>query len=280
MKCTLLASLVSLLLVCCAPAQLNTSSDQANGLIQEWLQNSSRADSTQPHWMAPMFTVTPRLVQQFRYDMAWQRNAGATTANYGSGKGLELIPTERTELLISAPPYLTHSGSNLQDGWGDMTFLFKYRVAAGSEEQGNYVVTAFLSSTVPTGVYSNGAARATFTPTLALGKGWGNFDVQGTVGVLLPAGDVSAMGTPVGLNATLQYRVLGKLWPELEVNSTFWGNGSNSGKKQVFLSPGLVAGRFHLWRRLGFAVGSGVQIAATRFHTYNHAWVTSVRFPF
>lgn len=280
MKPILIASIASLLLGCCAAAQGNPSSPQDGSIIQEWLQASSRADASQPHWMAPMFTVTPRLVQQFRYDLAWQTKGDATTANYGSGKGLEVIPTARTELLISAPPYLTHSGSNLRDGWGDMTFLFKYRMAAAPEKQGNYVVTAFLATTVPTGMYSNGAARATFTPTLALGKGWGNLDMQATAGVLLPAGDLSAMGTPVGLNATLQYRVLRKLWPEVEVNSTLWGNGSNSGKKQVFLSPGLVAGRFHLWRRLGFAVGGGAQIAATRFHTYNHAWVMSVRFPF
>ena len=280
MKPILFASIASLLLGCCAAAQLSASQPQDGGIIQGWLQASSRADASQPHWMAPMFTVTPRLVQQFRYDLAWQTKGDATTANYGSGKGLELIPTGRTEVLISAPPYVTHSGSNLRDGWGDMTFLFKYRLAAAPEKQGNYVVTAFLATTVPTGMYSNGAARATFTPTLALGKGRGNFDVQATMGVLLPAGDLSVMGTPVGLNATLQYRVLRKLWPEVEVNSTLWGNGSNSGKKQVFLSPGLVAGRFHLWRRLGLAVGSGVQIAATRFHTYNHAWVVSVRFPF
>jgi len=38
-----------------------------------------------------MFTVTPRLVQQFRYDMGWQSNKGFTNANYGSSKGLELF---------------------------------------------------------------------------------------------------------------------------------------------------------------------------------------------
>jgi hypothetical protein len=58
-----------------------------------------------------------------------------------------------------------------------------------------------------------------------------------------------------------------------------WANGKNDGKKQVFLSPGLVVGKLHLWRRLGFAFGGGVQIAATQFHAYEHNWVTSVRFP-
>lgn len=64
------------------------------------------------------------------------------------------------------------------------------------------------------------------------------------------------------------------------MNSTIWANGSNDGKKQAFLSPGLVVGKFHLWNRVGVALGGGVQVAATQFHTYEHNWVTSVRFPF
>ncbi|HEX6823468.1 MAG TPA: hypothetical protein VF123_15530, partial [Candidatus Sulfotelmatobacter sp.] len=87
-------------------------------------------------------------------------------------------------------------------------------------------------------------------------------------------------GTPVALNLTAQYHTLKYFWPEIEVNSTMWANGKNDGKKQVFLSPGLVAGKFHLWNRVGMAVGGGVQIAATQFHTYEHNWVASVRFPF
>lgn len=264
----------------CTWAQVAASQPADDDFVSDWLQRSARAAATQPQWIAPMFTVTPRLLQQLRYDMAWQTNGGATTANYGTGRGLEITPTEHTEFLISAPPYVTHDNPRLHDGFGDMAFLFKYRVAAGNERRGNYVVTAFLSTTVPTGTYSNGSTHATFTPTLALGKGWGNFDIQSTSGVTLPTGEIDVLGTPIGLNATAQYRVLGKVWPEVEVNSTLWANGRNAGKKQVFLSPGLVVGRLHLWRRVGFAIGTGVQIAATSFHAYNHSWVLSVRLPF
>ena len=274
-------AIVAAELVCvCAWAQNSASPSSHDNFVSEWLQRSSRAAAEQPFWMAPLFTVTPRLVQQFRYDVALQTKGNATTGNYGTGKGLELIPTEHTEILISAPPYVTHTAPGLHDGFGDMTFLFKYRLAAGTEEQGNYVVTALLNTTVPTGSYSNGSTHATFSPTLGFGKGWGAFDIQSTAGVTLPTGDVDIQGTPVGLNATFQYRLLKKFWPEVEINSTFWTNGKNAGKKQVFLSPGLVVGRLHLWRRVGFAIGAGVQLAATTFHTYNHSWVTSVRFPF
>ncbi|HET7209589.1 MAG TPA: hypothetical protein VFI95_23660 [Terriglobales bacterium] len=261
-------------------AQNTTTQPSDESFLSDWFQRSSRAESEQPHWAAPMFTVTPRLVQQFRYDMGWQSNNGFTNANYGGSKGLELVPVDRIELYVSAPPYITHTKPGLVDGIGDMTFLFKYRAAAGNAENGNYVVTAMLSATVPTGTYSNGSTDASVSPTLALGKGWGNFDVQGTGGVTIPTGNRNVLGTPVILNATAQYHLLKYFWPEVEVNSTIWANGKNDGKKQVFLSPGLVVGKLHLSKRLGFAFGGGVQIAATRFHTYEHNWVTSVRFPF
>jgi hypothetical protein len=66
----------------------------------------------------------------------------------------------------------------------------------------------------------------------------------------------------------------------VEVNAIFWPNGKLDGNKQVFLSPGLVAGRFHLWGRLGLSIGAGEQIAVTHFHQFNHAKALSVRFPF
>lgn len=281
MKHFILVAIITLeLFLFCTWAQATPPQTSDDDFVSEWLQRSSRAAAGQPFWMAPLFTVTPRLVQQFRYDVGWQSKGNATTTNFGTGKGMEIVPSERTEVLISAPPYITHNNPRLHDGFGDMAFLFKYRMAAGNARQGNYVVTAFLASTVPTGSYSNGAAHATFAPSLGLGKGWGNFDIQSSAGVTVPTGDIATLGTPVALNATLQYKVLGKVWPEVEVNSTFWSNGSNAGKKQVFLSPGVVVGRVGLWRRVGFAIGTGVQIAATRFHTYNHNWVVSVRFPF
>jgi hypothetical protein len=53
-----------------------------------------------------------------------------------------------------------------------------------------------------------------------------------------------------------------------------------AGKKQVFLTPGLVLGAFPLAQRLHFSFAAGVQIAVTQFHQYNHRWIVSARFPF
>jgi len=42
----------------------------------------------------------------------------------------------------------------------------------------------------------------------------------------------------------------------------------------------LMVGRFRLWGRVGFAIGGGIQIAVTHFHTFNHNRVLTLRFPF
>ena len=52
------------------------------------------------------------------------------------------------------------------------------------------------------------------------------------------------------------------------------------GKKQTFLTPGLILGRFKQHGRLAMAFGAGFQIATTHYHTYNHAVVFTFRFPF
>jgi hypothetical protein len=259
---------------------VTTPSFCQEGFFSGWFDRVTRTQAAQPHWITPMFTVTPRLEEEFRFDILRQSvSGGNTTANYGGGKGLELIPTEHTEIIFNLPPYLSHT-SSAHDGFGDVSFLFKYRILAGNEEHGNYILMAFLGASVPTGTYKNGAPHAVITPTIAAGKGYKQFDVQSTFGVGVPVDDADTVGTPLTWNTAFQYHVLRKLWPEVETNATFWTNGTNAGKKQVFLSPGLVVGRIHLWRRLGLAVGGGVQIAATQYHQYNHNWSLSVRFPF
>jgi len=104
------------------------------------------------------------LEEEFRYDIGWQKSSsGALNENYGFSKGLELIPAERVEIIVSPPPYIAH-GSTEQDGFGDVSFLLKYRLFAGNEQHGNYILTAFLGASAPTGQYNNGTQDATITP--------------------------------------------------------------------------------------------------------------------
>jgi hypothetical protein len=253
-------------------------SSAVENYFSEWFPRVTKTQAAQPHWITPLFTTTPRLEEEFRTDIVWTPTAGGDSLNYGGGKGLELIPSYNTEIILGLPPYQVPP--NAPAGGGNIPITLKYRLAARNEEHGNYIVTAFLAGSIPAGRFAT--KYGSITPTMAVGRGFGNFDFQSTLGWTLPTGGRQVSGTPVAFNAALQYRILRKLWPELETNATFWPNGGTAlvGKKQVFLSPGLVAGRFHLWHRLGFTIGAGEQIAASRFNQFNHARTLSIRFPF
>jgi hypothetical protein len=254
-----------------------TALAQENG----WLDRVSQTQEEQPHWITPLVTVTPRLEQEFRYDVYHQQLAnGRDLWNVGGSKGLELIPTSRTEVIVGVPAYFVRDNPNSPDGFGDTSFLLKYRLAAGNGEHGSYIVSAFLGATVPTGSYRNGAESATVTPTLAAGKGFGPISVQSTLGMTFPTDDTRLFGHPVAFNTAFQYHVHRYFWPEVEVNSTFFNGGPNDGRKQAFITPGAVFGRFPIHNRVGFTFGLGMQIAATQFHTYNHSVVLTARLPF
>jgi hypothetical protein len=273
------------LLLAAAPrthAQGAASAGSDPNYFTDWFNRVDKTQAEQPHWVTPLATVTPRLEEEFRYDIFWQtNNKGVTTENYGGAKGLELIPSEHLELIFVAPPaYIVRNNPAVHDGLSDWGFLIKYRLLSSNEERGKYILTAFFQATVPTGQYTNGATDAILTPTVAYGKGFGDFDVQGTFGVTLPVANETKIGRTYPWNNAFQYHLYKKFWPEIELNYTHFQNGPNNGKTQVFTTPGLVIGRLHLCKRLGFTVGGGFQIATTHFHANNHNGIFSVRFPF
>lgn len=266
------AFLLPLLLVC--------SAAQAQNFTARYLARVTATQAQQPHWMTPIATVTPRLEQEFRFDVIHQVTPAGDVTNFDNGKGLELIPTRRTELLINLPPYLMHENPGSPDGFGDVSFTMKYRLYGRDEEAGNRIVTAFVGGSIPTGSYKNGSASAIVTPTLAGGQGWGRFDFQATLAGTLPVDSVKTLGRTVQSNTALQVHVLRRIWPEAEINSTFWKGGSNDGKKQTLMTPGVIFGRFPIHHRVALVGGAGFQIAATHYHQYNHAVLVTLRMPF
>ena len=278
----LLLAVVSLAVPSQPQSTTNPSAGSDSGFFDNWFRRVDQSQAEQPRWVTPLATTTPRLEEEFRYDIFWQTNhAGVTTENYGGAKGLELIPRERVEVILVAPPaYIVHNNPLVKDGFGDWGLLVKYRILSGNQERGNYILAAFFQMTAPTGQYKNGATNAIITPTIAYGKGLGAFDVQGTFGATLPTGNEARIGHTYPWNNAFQYRLYRRFWPEVEVNYTHFQDGTNDGKTQVFMTPGLVIGRMHLWKRLAFTVGGGFQIATTHFHANNHNGIFSVRFPF
>ncbi len=249
------------------------------GFIGSYLDRVSATQAEQPHWVTPLVTVTPRLEQELRTDFLSQPQPNKTRLwNYGGTKGLELIPTRRIELLFNVPPYLQHN-SAAKDGFGDVAFLMKYRFFARNEEHGNAIITGFIGGTYPTGSYLNGARDASVSPTLAVGKGYGRFDVQSTIGGTLPTRNGKTVGRPIAWNTALQYHGDPHWWPEVEFNTIYFKGDPNDGRTQNFVTPGVVT-RYRLHNRVGVTLGAGIQLATSLLHGFDHGVVVTARMPF
>jgi hypothetical protein len=248
--------------------------------VAKWRRTADKARSEQPRFLSPLVTSYVLLVQQYRYDSSWQTNStGTGTVNYGNGRGLAVIPNSRLEVQIVPPPYIVHSGA-IADGVGDVSMSVKLRAFSAPEGKGDYFVGITGGVSFPSGSVPNGVGHTVFSPALGLGKGWGALNIQNAFSGSLPTGDARTLGRAFIWNTAAQYRIKPGIWPMIEQNSTFFSDGPNSGKKQTFLTPGILFGTFRFGVRSGVSVGGGVQIAVTRFHAYDHRWILSVRFPF
>lgn len=263
------------------PALSVAQTQKLHTFISQWLSSVSRTQSEQPHWVTPIVLVTPRLEQEFRADFVRQLvTDGHENWVYDNGKGLELIPARHIELLFNLPPFLQHTAAKTPDGLGDVSFLMKYRILAANEKNGNYILTAFMGGSVPTGTYKNGVNSAQWLPSLGGGKGWGRFDLESTLGGTLPVDSTKVVGRSVVWNTVAQYHLGKFFWPEVESNATYFFGGPNDGKAQNFLTPGLMLGRFPVHNRVGVTFGAGMQIATSHEALYNHALILTGRIPF
>jgi hypothetical protein len=279
--------------------------------VLDWLNMVSASQAAQPHWMTPLVTVTPRLEQEFRFDFFDQQNGGGTQGNdyhilnWGGGKGLEFIPTYNTEIILGFPPYeqATSPKGVETDAWGDYPiFLAKYRFISANEENGNYIVTGFFQMSQPLGNNAIGTSDKITNnvwiaqPTLAFGKGWGDFDIQATISQQYPFAALASpgntahqnlvnFGDPVLVNVAFQYHIFEYLWPELEVNYEYWPNGEHEGLSQVLLTPGIIFGRFKIGmdtptRPINLIFGAGYQFSVTSNPVIANNWVATARITF
>jgi len=264
-------------------AQNSSAGGEKKGpsLLGRWLLMTDRVEETQPDWLSPLATTSGRLKNEIRYDAYDQPAAGGNRQfQLGGNRGVELITSSRTQILLGVPTYTVTSPNGPAGGFGDLPLQLKFRIASGERSEGNYLLTFIFAATAPTGAHRYGSGDGVVTPTLAFGKGWGRFDVQSTVGQMMPTGHTTRIGRQFQWNTAFQYRTGWKLWPELEANSTFYETGKHAGERQLFLTPGVGFGRVQLNRRFRFSAALGMQIAATQFHTYNHRWIFSQRISF
>ncbi|MGO9438349.1 MAG: transporter [Terracidiphilus sp.] len=256
-----------------------------DNFFSQWEKRTTQTQSRQPSWSVPVMAPYPMLVQVLRADFTRQVTPALTdTWNYGGSRGLNLIPGFNSEIDFYYPPYIQHN-SSAKDGFGDVAFLYKYRMFSRNERSGNAMISAQLSATIPTGSYSNGSTDASLSPTLLAGKGFGKFDVISCLGGTLPTGDIAKLGRMVAWNTVAQYKIHKYFWPEIEDNATYFFGGKNGGKMQNFLTPGITVSKIKLHpsderSRFAIAFGGGEQIATSQLHTYNHNLVFTSRLLF
>jgi hypothetical protein len=288
-----LASLLLLSAITACPANDSSamdSSDSPSGsplfdYFKDWFVRASQVQANQPHWATPLVTGTGRLEEKYRYDQLWESlTGGRTLTNYGGGgsKGLDLILFDPFGVTIGVPSWQTENTKPAKNGWSDESFIFKYRLLSADEQNGNYILTAFIGLTVPNGSDNTTSHHFVYSPTIAFGKGFGNFDFQSTLGTAVPenGGARKGSGTPVLFNAAFQYRLLKYFTPEVETNYTFWPNGQHEGLNQLFLTPGLVIGRIPIAGRVGLTIGAGLQVAVTNDPIYHRSVILTARVPF
>jgi len=254
------------------------------GFFSSWEDRVRATTAEQPAWPVPVVTPSSGIVQLFRTDVVRQITPSETTIwNYGNTKGVDIIPWYKTELDIAVPPYIQHN-STAKDGFGDVSMLLKYRVVSGSEKHGAYSVSVSLTGTIPTGSYKNGSMDASIAPAIYAGKGFGKFDVQSSLSSTLPTGDTAKLGRLVVWNIVAQYKVGKMFWPEIENNATYYHGGSNDGRMQNFVTPGLMVSKIKLnsdpRNRLALIFGAGEQIATSHYHGYNHGLIFTARLAF
>lgn len=279
MRLTISFALFFSLACCCSTISAQT------GFFHAWEDRVRATSAAQPGWVVPVVTPSSVIVQLARADFVRQYTSTHTlTWNYDNGKGVNLIPFAATEFDINLPPYIQRNTLAAKDGAGDFSMVAKYRLFAGNAERGNYSTAVQVAFSVPTGSYKNGTAVSTITPTLVGGKGFGHFDVQSAIGAVLPTSSVLTIGRTILWNTVAQYKAGKYLWPELEVNSSYYHGGANDGKVQTFLTPGLMVSKIKLRSnpkdRLGLIFGGGMQIATSKYHSYNHGLILTGRITF
>jgi hypothetical protein len=292
-----------------APFSAHADGMLDSGVVHSWIDMVSASQDNQPHWMTPIITTTPRLEQEVRWDFYDQKNGnppqgnGQRFVNEGGpgGPRIEFIPTYNTQITLGAPPVISATGPRgTQTSPGDWpAFLAKYRFMSANEEHGNYIVTGFFQMSVPSG-YGAGISNNMLIaqPTIAFGKGWGDFDIQSTIGIQIPVDAYYCnpqpgcgtpprgispernFGDPVIWNTAFQYHFWKYFWPAMEVSYTYYPNGQHASYNQVLLTPELILGRFNLAPRNNLIIGAGYQFAVTKDPVVQNAFVATARLTF
>jgi len=237
----------------------------------------------QPTWAGPMIQSDSRLTRGVRLSVSNSYAPGFHTVSYGNCHGVSILALHRFQFDVDQPSYIVGNPTGAKDGFGDMAFQIKARLASGNAQRGNYAVTAILATVLPTASQGNGALTSLYVPKLAAGKAFGRFNLQTVVNGVLPTGKIAAQGRVIEWNSTAQVHVGEHWFLDLENNAAWNLLGPFDGKTQSFVTPAAFYRLRHLtWMTHGSVVmlGGGWQEATSRFHPYNHNLILETRILF
>jgi hypothetical protein len=242
--------------------------------------NNASMSEVQPTWMGPLIQTDGRLGQALRFSVSNANFSGTRTLNYGNGKGISMIAGNRFQIDLDPPSYFRNHSSTQKDGFGNAGTQVKYRIASGNAAHGNYAVSAVLYHGFAPRAYQNLMLTSIYVPSIAAGKSFGRFAVLENIGGLLPTGKIAERGRVIEWHTTAQMHLSKYSWVDVENNATFFKAGPFDGKSQNMITPAA----FYMIRRkerkpqhASFAIATGMQIATSGFHFYNHNLVTELR---
>lgn len=273
------------------PAQTDDFGDNLVNYFSTWSERVKATQAEQPSWAAPLNTVTPLLKEFVQYSQAFQTLPnGANLDIYNgaaAGLGIHLIPDYYNEIVIGTPTFEERTIKGPASGLADLPFLLvKTRLASANEENGDYVITTYLAGQAPVGAKAFTANAYYITPTIAGGKGWGNFDIQATLATPLPLSHFDTLGGQLTTSLTLQYHLLQYFWTEFSFNNTYWFKGLRNGLDQLLVGPDIIIGPYPIPNtKLAASLLAGYQFALTPHPAvlspltplYNHSWQIAAR---
>jgi hypothetical protein len=250
---------------------------------QKFRAHNADMTAVQPTWMGPLIQSDARLSQAVRLSVSNANAPGAQIIGYGNNHGVSVIVARRFQFDYDPPSYFRNHSDAMRDGFGNSGVQVKYRIASGNAQHGNFAVSAILFHGFGTRSYQNDMLTAYNCPKLASGIAFGRFNLQSVLEGLLPAGKIDAQGRAIGWDVTAQVHPTTHAWLDVENNATYNLGGNYDGTMQNFITPAA----FYMVRRANWppehsivVFDTGMQIATSRCHFYNHNLISEMRITF
>lgn len=237
----------------------------------------------QPSWMGPLIQSDARLSQAIRVSVSDASAPGEQILSYGNNHGFSVLAKRHFQFDVDPPSFFRNHSAAFPDGFGNAGMQVKYRIASGNAQHGNFALTAIDFHGFAPRANQNDMLSAFEVPKIAAGIARGRFDVQSTLGGILPWRRIAAQGRGIEWNLTGQVHPTVHTWLDIEENATFLFAGPFDGKTQNFVTPaGFYMIRRRQWDAMHpvFVLDTGMQIATSAFHFYNHNWISEVRMLF